>query len=128
MAVYITKSLPAGIEKLTQLHKASTKQPLFYLNVFFGLGLLFFVISSFRMFLPKTTIFRKGLYFMLAGILLTMILLFIQLRHSWFLQQAGILILFGNLSLFSMFAAKFCLFSKLSHAAAADYTPHISLL
>jgi len=52
MAVYITKSLPAGIEKLTQLHNASTKQPLFYLNVFFGLGLLFFVISSFWMFLP----------------------------------------------------------------------------
>src|SRR4030095_9713573 len=61
LAVYTTKSLPKGIEKLTQLHKASTKQPLFYLNVFFGVGLLFFVISSFWMFMPKTTIFKKGL-------------------------------------------------------------------
>jgi hypothetical protein len=77
MTVYITKSLPKGIEKLTQLHKASTKQPLFYLNVFFGVGLLFFVISSFWMFLPETTIFKKGLYFTLAGILLTIILLFV---------------------------------------------------
>ena len=76
MVVYITKSLPKGIEKLTQLHKASTKQPLFYLNVFFGVSLLFFVISSFWMFMPKTTIFKKGLYFTLAGILLTIILLF----------------------------------------------------
>ncbi len=75
MTVYITKSLPKAIEKLTQLHKASTKQPLFYLNVFFGMGLLFFVISSFWMFMPKTTIFKKGLYFTLGGVLLTIILL-----------------------------------------------------
>ena len=77
VTVYTTKSLPKGIEKLTQLHKASTKQPLFYLNVFFGMGLLFFVISSFWMFMPKTTIFKKGLYFTLAGILVTIILLLV---------------------------------------------------
>jgi len=77
MTVYVTKSLPKGIEKLTQLHKASTKQPLFYLNVLFGMGLLFFVISSFWMFMPKTTIFKKGLYFTLGGIVLTIILLFV---------------------------------------------------
>jgi len=77
VTVYMTKSLPKGIERLTQLHKASTKQPLFYLNVFFGLSLLFFVISSFWMFMPKTTIFIKGLYFTLAGILLTIILMFV---------------------------------------------------
>jgi len=77
MVAYTMKSLPRGIEKLTQLHKASTKQPLFYLNVFFGGGLLFFVISSFWMFMPKTTIFKKGLYFTLAGILVTIILLLV---------------------------------------------------
>lgn len=74
---YTTKSLPAALEKLIKLHKASTKTPLFYLNVFFGCSLLFFVISSFWMFLPKTTIFKKGLYFTLAGVLLTIVLLFI---------------------------------------------------
>lgn len=77
MVVYTMKTLPKCIEKLTQLHKASTKQPLFYLNVFFGMGLLFFVISSFWMFVPKTTVFKKGLYFTLAGILVTIILLFV---------------------------------------------------
>ncbi|MEI9956238.1 MAG: hypothetical protein WDM90_08035 [Ferruginibacter sp.] len=57
---YTTKSLPPIIEKLTRLHKANTKDPLFYLNVFFGVSLLFFVISSFWMFMPKTSILRRG--------------------------------------------------------------------
>ena len=77
VANYTVKSLPFVMDKLTKLHKANTKQPLFYLNVFFGVSLFFFVISSFWMFLPKTTIFRKGLYFALAGVLLTIILLFV---------------------------------------------------
>lgn len=72
---YTTKSLMPFAEKLTHLHKANTKDPLFYLNVFFGVSLLFFVISSFWMFMPKTSIFKKGLYFTLAGIVLTVILL-----------------------------------------------------
>ena len=73
---YTTKTLPVLVEKLTHLHKASTKDPLFYLNVFFAVSLLFFVISSFWMFMPETTIFKKGLYFTLAGIVLTVLLLF----------------------------------------------------
>jgi uncharacterized iron-regulated membrane protein len=72
---YTTKSLPKFVEKLTHLHKAGTKDPLFYLNVFFGISLLFFVISSFWMFMPKTSIFKKGLYFTVAGILLTLLML-----------------------------------------------------
>ena len=45
---YTTKTLPPFVEKLTHLHKASTKEPLFYLNIFFAASLLFFVISSRR--------------------------------------------------------------------------------
>jgi hypothetical protein len=75
---YVTTALPPALEKLTQLHKASSKQPLFYLNVFFGVSLLFFVLSSFWMFLPGTSIFKKGMYFTLAGIILTLALLFIR--------------------------------------------------
>jgi hypothetical protein len=74
---YTTKSWPPLVEKLTRLHKANTKDPLFYLNVFFGVSLLFFVISSFWMFMPKTSIFKKGLYFTLAGILLVLLMLFV---------------------------------------------------
>ena len=74
---YTTQSLPKMVEKLTHLHKASTKDPLFYLNVFLAVSLLFFVISSFWMFMPKTTIFKKGLYFTLAGIVLMLVMLFL---------------------------------------------------
>lgn len=74
---YTVKELPRIIQKLTQLHKASTSQPLFLLNVFFGMSLFFFVISSFWMFMPKTAIFKKGLYFTLAGVVLTIILLMV---------------------------------------------------
>jgi len=76
-ADYTVKDLPPALAKLTKLHKASTKDPLFYLNIFFGMSLLFFVVSSFWMFLPGTTIFKKGLYFTAAGIVLTIIMLLV---------------------------------------------------
>ena len=75
---YTTKKLWPFAEKLTHLHKASTKDPLFWLNVFFGVSLLFFVISSFWMFMPGTSIFKKGLYFTVAGVVLTIIMLLIK--------------------------------------------------
>jgi hypothetical protein len=76
-ANYTTKELPTVLKKLTDLHKAETKDPLYYLNIFFGVSLLFFVVSSFWMFLPNTTIFKKGLYFTLAGFVLALIMLFV---------------------------------------------------
>ena len=77
VAEYKVKQLPYIVSKMTNFHKASTKQPLFYLNIFFGLSLFFFVLSSFWMFMPQTSIFRKGLIFTVAGVLLTLVLLFI---------------------------------------------------
>ncbi len=74
---YKVKELPFIINKLTGLHKAKSSEPLFFLNIFFGVSLFFFVISSFWMFMPKTSIFRKGIVYTIAGILLTLVLLFI---------------------------------------------------
>lgn len=71
------KELPYILGKMEHMHKATTNDPLFYLNLFFGASLLFFVISSFWMFLPGTKIFKKGLYFTLGGIILTLIMLFV---------------------------------------------------
>lgn len=77
VAEYKIKELPFILDKMTHLHKSESGDPLFFLNVFFGVALLFFSFSSFFMFLPKTSVFRKGLYFTLAGIVLTLLLLFV---------------------------------------------------
>jgi hypothetical protein len=76
-ASYTVKELPFILDKMTHLHKAKSSQPLFFLNIFFACSLLFFVISSFWMFKPSTSVFKKGLYFTLGGVVLTLILLFI---------------------------------------------------
>lgn len=76
-ASYKTMELPFVLEKLTQLHKASTSKPLYYFNIFFGVSLVFFALSAFWMFLPKTEVFKKGIYFALVGLVLALILLFI---------------------------------------------------
>jgi len=74
----ITKSeLPYVLDKMTHLHKANTKDPLYFLNIFFGVSLLFFVLSAFWMYLPKTQIFKTGLWYALGGLVLTVVLLFV---------------------------------------------------
>ena len=72
-----SKELPYVLDKMTHLHKASTEDPLYYLNIFFGCSLLFFVISAFWMYMPKTSVFKRGMLFSLAGVVLTLVLLFI---------------------------------------------------
>jgi hypothetical protein len=69
--------LPYFLDKMTHLHKAKSSQPLFFLNIIFGLGLLTFVITAFWMFIPSSKIFKKGIFFSLAGLTLAMILLFV---------------------------------------------------
>jgi len=76
-ARYTEKRLPFILDKMAKTHKANSDHPLFFLNIFFGLSLLFFVVSAFWMFRPQTPIFKKGLYFTLGGIVLTLILLFV---------------------------------------------------
>lgn len=77
LAKYTKKELPYVLDRMTHLHKANTNDPLYFLNIFFGVSLLFFVISSFWMFMPGSDVFKKGLYFTLGGIILTLILLFV---------------------------------------------------
>jgi hypothetical protein len=62
---------------MEKLHKATTQSPLYFLNLFFGGSLLFFALSSFWMYAPKMPIFKKGLYFALAGAALTVLMLFV---------------------------------------------------
>jgi hypothetical protein len=77
VADFKVMELPYLLNKMTKMHKATHKDPLYYLNIFFGVSLMFFVISSFYMFMPGTTIFKKGMYFTLAGIVLVLVMLFV---------------------------------------------------
>lgn len=76
-ANYVEKKLPILLDKMTHMHKANTDHSLFVLNIIFGLSLLFFALSSFWMFRPKSSIFKKGLYFTLGGIILTLIMVWV---------------------------------------------------
>jgi uncharacterized iron-regulated membrane protein len=76
-AVITKKEYPYLLDKMMKLHKATTNSPVYWLNIFFGLSLLFFVISSFWMFLPSTSTFKKGVIFSLLGFLMTILILFI---------------------------------------------------
>lgn len=66
---------PYLLDKLIHLHKATTNSPAYWMNILFGASLMFFVISSFWMFLPHTDVFKKGVYFSLAGVIMTIVLL-----------------------------------------------------
>lgn len=77
-ATITTMVLPTALEKMTHLHKARSSESLFYFNIFFGMSLLFFSLSAFWMYTPKTSVFRKGMYFVAAGVLLTFILLYFK--------------------------------------------------
>ena len=76
-ANYLEKRLPIVLEKMNKLHKMHSGNPLFWLGIFFGIALLFFSISAFFMFRISAPVYKKGLYFAGAGILLTLVLLFV---------------------------------------------------
>lgn len=76
-AKYKKKELPFVLDKMTKLHKSESKQPLSPLNVFFGVSLFFFVVSSFWMFNPKTKAFKRGMVYAGIGFALAIILLFV---------------------------------------------------
>ena len=77
VANYTEKKLPVLLENMNNIHKMHSGHPLYWLGIFFGVALLFFAVSSFWMFRPTTSVFKKGLYFTTGGIVLTLILLFV---------------------------------------------------
>jgi hypothetical protein len=77
LAIVKKMEAPFVLDKMQKLHKATTKDPLFYLNIFFGVSLLFFVLSAFWMYTPTMPIFKKGMYFAIGGAILTIVLLFV---------------------------------------------------
>ena len=73
-AKFTKKELPFFLKKMTDLHKSDSKHKLSLLNTIFGISLLFFVISSFWMFNPKSRIFKNGMIVTALGVILALVL------------------------------------------------------
>ena len=72
------KELPSIFKKMTNLHKSQSKDRLSLLNVFFGIALFFFVVSSFWMFNVRSKAFRRGMVYTSLGLILSIILIYIS--------------------------------------------------
>ncbi|MGB1444301.1 MAG: PepSY domain-containing protein [Flavobacteriaceae bacterium] len=77
VVTYSQMKSPKILGLMEKIHKAKSSDPLYFFNIFFGLSLLFFVVSSYWMFLPQTAVFKKAIYFTLAGISLAAFMLLI---------------------------------------------------
>lgn len=75
---YTVYELPIILDKMTHLHKATTNSPLYWLNIFFGSSLLFFALSSFWMFLPKSKTFKTGVKYSIGGAILAVVLVYLS--------------------------------------------------
>ncbi|WP_317932973.1 PepSY domain-containing protein [Halioxenophilus sp. WMMB6] len=69
-----SKEYPTLVKKLVNLHKATPNSPLFFMNVLFGLGLLFLAISSFIMFVRQAPAFKSGLKFAAVGVVVALVM------------------------------------------------------
>nr|WP_321357148.1 hypothetical protein [uncultured Draconibacterium sp.] len=77
VATYTVKELPFVLKKMESLHKATTNSPLFFLNIFFGISLLFFSVSAFFMYTKTNKVLRKGVYVAIAGLVFAVIIVLI---------------------------------------------------
>lgn len=75
---YTVYELPIILDKMAQLHKATTNSPIYWLNIFFGASLLFFALSSFWMFLPKSKTFKTGLKYSVIGAIIAITLVYMS--------------------------------------------------
>lgn len=73
----IVKELVYPLNKLTGLHKTASKNTFHWFTLAFGIIMLFMAASSLWMFKSGSVLFRKGILTVLAGIVFTVILLFI---------------------------------------------------
>jgi uncharacterized membrane protein len=76
-AEYTVKELVFPFNKLTNLHKLPSKNAFHWLNLAFGISLFFMAISSFWMFNPKSKLFIKGMFIVIAGVAFALIILFL---------------------------------------------------
>jgi uncharacterized membrane protein len=77
MAITTIQTLRFPLNKFTMLHKTASKNPIHWVTVIFGILILFMAISSFWMFRKGTKQFRRAIYLAGAGIIFTLLILFL---------------------------------------------------
>jgi len=77
LAEYTVKELIFPFNKFAALHKSPSKNPLHWFNLIFGLMVLILAISSLWMFKRGSSLFRRGMAMAGAGIIVSLILMFL---------------------------------------------------
>jgi len=75
IAEFTVNELPTVLQKLESMHKATTNSPLFFLNIFFGVSLLFFSVSAFFMFAKTAKVLKKGIYVAIGGLIFAILMI-----------------------------------------------------
>ncbi len=75
LAKYTENSLPAFLNKISGLHKASSKSKTHWFTIVFGVLLLFLAISSFWMYKKSSKSFKRGMVFSAIGLVAAIIML-----------------------------------------------------
>ena len=74
---YTSNELPRWLSKINSLHKTSTRSPLHWLGIIYGILLLFMAISSLWMFKSGTGLFRRGITLAAGGAAIVLVILFV---------------------------------------------------
>lgn len=74
-AIYTEKVWPPFVDKITDLHKSRSGEPLFFLNLIFASSLVFFVVSSFWMYPSHSKNFKTGMVYLGVGVAFTILML-----------------------------------------------------
>jgi hypothetical protein len=72
---YTSIELPQWLSKINSLHKTSSRSPLHWLGIIYGILLFFMAISSLWMFKSGTGLFRRGITLAVGGTVIVLIIL-----------------------------------------------------
>lgn len=75
---YVKEDVIFPFNKLISLHKLSTKTPFVVIGMVGAVALLLLVITSFFMFSTNTRMFKRGMAWAIAGIVITLAALFLM--------------------------------------------------
>ncbi len=74
---YTIQETPKFLERFLSIHKAPSSKPIHWINVIFGIALIFLAISSFWMYKKGTRVFKRSLVFTAIGLIITVILVYL---------------------------------------------------